>query len=345
MLVSRLLTRHWQPLIPQIDIFIYSMRHPEWLRSLWGDLPFVATSTRLFLPEFVLVFGAAWVVVRRPKSSVTLPLLAGTAICCGIYAFQQFALHSIVLRVPCHSSYMLVLVIGCVAMIAAELLSDDPRHAFALLLTLLALALPVVANGSTPDIPQSTLWISLAAVGVLATTLAFLRMNKAACLLLIGAVFVGPAFDPGLSWAWSRQGLLHGPSITTGPRADSYPWLMQLHQWIKPQVHSEAAVRFWWESNEGESMFDAIAAMYLDRRAVLSDAFDASSNEVLRARLESRSLLVFLTKDPARVPERMAIFAARGFTASNERRMILPYRGKNIYVILFDVRPSEGSPS
>jgi len=340
MAVSRALTGFWQPLLPQILISIDSIRHPEVLRALWGDFPFVAAATRLLLPELVLVLGGVLLVMRRPKADWVAPLYTACAISLGIYAYQQFAQHSIVLRIACHSSYMLVPVMGFAGMAVAELLphARNRSRLVAISATALALALPILTAGRLPSIAQSTVWIflvSLCAIGVL---LVILGVRHVACFVLVVCIFIGPALDSALAWAWSRQGPIHGPSITAGPNADSYPWLMQLQDQIRPHQRADASVHFWWEDDEAAEMFDAAAAMYLDRRVVLAQAFTDPSDEPLRQRLEQQTLLACLTTRPERLAARLAILAARGYDASNERRSVLPYRGKNIYLVLFDLR-------
>jgi hypothetical protein len=341
MLVSRVLTGYWQPLLPQINVFFYSMQHPEWLRNMWGDPPFIAISTRLFVPEFLLVFGAVFLATRRTKPLVALPVYAAAAICCAIYAFQQFALHSVVLRVPYHSSYTVVPVIGLAAMMMGELLIGMPSRAARGLLAVLALALPILVNGKLSSYGHPALWIPLALLGAAAVLLLGLGMRRAACVLLVIATFAGPGLDASLAWVWARQAPIHSPNITSGPGGETFPWIMQLHAWLKPHLKTDTLVRFWWESEDEQSMFYASAAMFLDQRIILSEAFDSNSNETLRSHLGRRTLLVYLTVHPDKVPQRMTRFAQHGFISSNERRTVLPYLGKNIHVILFDLSPGQ----
>jgi hypothetical protein len=345
MMASRLFLHEWNPFWPQIRITLYSIQHPEWLRDMWGTSPYLAASKRLFLPAFVLPFGAVFIWAARKTSVAVLPLYVGALVCCSIYAFQQFLLNSVVLRVHYHSSYMVVVVLGFSGAVIGEFLSRAPgnRAVISGLLVAAVLCCPIVMNRKIVDDSQGESWIYLAVLGAVTTLLACTIRWRAgnlchlACLLFLISVFIGPALDR-YDWVWNRQPVIHTPTVVDSPRADSFDWLMRLHSWIKPRIEGQSRVRFWWEDEDSRTqMFDSAAMMYLDRRVVLAEAFAAPTNELLRDRLGQRAILVYLTRRPEKITDRLAVLTTRGFSVSNERATTLPFHGENIRVAMYDL--------
>jgi hypothetical protein len=143
---------------------------------------------------------------------------------------------------------------------------------------------------------------------------------------------------------WNRQGILHSLTIASGPRADSFAWLMQLESWIQSRHDGQTRIRFWWDDEApGYDMLDSAAALYLDRRAVLAEAFSAPGSDELRQHLSPKVTLVYLSRHPERIPERLSTLTSRGFTISNGPSVTLPFHHDDIRVTLYEVAPARGS--
>jgi hypothetical protein len=89
MLISRLLFHEWDCFDPQMGVLRYCRDHPGLWRQEWGTEPYLAGAKRLFLPAFVLFFGAAFMWVIRRSSLAFVPLYLGTVVCLGIYCIQE----------------------------------------------------------------------------------------------------------------------------------------------------------------------------------------------------------------------------------------------------------------
>ncbi len=335
---------------PQLDAWLTALHNPTYLSGTWGSGPgFLTGAVRLFTPAFLLVFGPVLLLVSPKPSALAWPIYFALLTCCSIYAFQEFALNRVGLRVPYVSSYMMVLV-GCfVGILLGELWkSGQPRgSAVALVaLAILAIVLPFVYNEMRLRSLYHRAWPILFCIGVAATVLAILARRPgsftpyAISALTLIAVSAGPAADESVFSGLGDQQSIHGSNLSTGPRVASFRCLLNIQDYVQSNIDPQWKLVFWVDKDEPLSyLFRSAVALYVTPDSDLTQELSSGAGRLY----PYNTTVVQLTAHPERLAEHIKLLAARGIGVDYDRRTEFTYSGQRFTVALQDLAAITGS--
>lgn len=322
---------------PQLDQTHLAFANPGFLANMWGTgNAFLLSAYRLFPVVFLLVAGA-FLLARRKTNRFLAPcywfLLASTL----LYAYQEFVLHGVALRVAYHSCYIVVPLFTLAGAVIGELWNRTgsqrlPVWSFGALAAF-TLCQPYLRKAWTPPGLQLQLWIAMAVIGASAIGLMVWRQSRpiVPSVLVILLVFWGPGVDQSLADPLSRG------------NAETFDSMMAAENWIKSTVPPDREVRFWFDGNEPASpLFNGISALYLWRNWDLTTQLPTTDAGTVRYYITPQTVLVHLTMDPAKITARLRMLEARGIRVANERRFQRQGGGHMYYVVLHDVNDTSG---
>lgn len=317
----------------------------------WGSGPgFLLSSPRLFTPAFLLVFGLVLLVAIRKPAAPAWPAYLALLVCGALYSVVEFVLHDVSLRMSYHSSYMQVVVLGFAGVALGEIWQRTPgsgklRAVCAAGLGAAGIGLCLAFNARLVAIPNARIGIVLAAIGAPCAVLAILArwpklpVQHVTCALLMAAVFMGPALDPGATyyvWVWSK--VWHGSNLTANANAVAFRRLMDLESYVKSHMDAQRSLLFWWEDDEPHGpLFTSGAALFVAGRINVNQELAKGNLEMLGYLFPNDRTIVHLTTHPERIAQRTQLMAAHGVVAGNERRTTMDYEGKPFTVALQDV--------
>ena len=325
--VSQLIFGRWTYFYWQVYRAFHTFENPEFLAAMWGTgNAFLFHSPRLIAPA--LLIALAPVYLRRGRKPYPIGMFAfvSLAVCLALYAFQEFVLHGAALRVPYHSSYMVVPLLFFAGVSLGECSISQSEAAVAG-----AVAVGMTFTFLYVGSPKDPSLMIFAAVGLALVTFVPLRLPVSAVLLAV-LMFLSPALDGTLKYAWNR------PVPVDGRNVDVFRNLMTLQSALKAAVDPARKVRFWFDRDEPTArFFDSADGLYLwvdpDWRTQLAKGEQPPSD----------ATLVHLTTHPERMAERTQLLASRGIHVGNERRWTMPYGAYTVHVILQDVMPAGSS--
>ncbi|MBS1859027.1 MAG: glycosyltransferase family 39 protein [Acidobacteria bacterium] len=336
--VSQLLFGRWTYFYWQVYQTIATFGNHGFLSAMWGSGPgFLLIAYRLFAPVFLLVLAP--LCAARAGAGRTNPVLRpaylALLLCLALYAFQEFVLHGVALRVHYTSSYLLVPAFFVAGALAGECaLSRGQAAAIAAFATLLPFLHRELARISSP-------WTALLLTGAAAAAALLLpRLAPAGCALMAVALFLSPALDSSTGYAWDQSFPVNGRN------ADVFRHLMTLEARLKASIDPARRARFWFDRDEPLAPFyDSAESLYLWMHADFTAGLASWPDGELRRQLPLNATLVHLTLHPERLAERNRLLASRGIRAANQRSWSMPYRGYTLQVILEDVAyPTPSAP-
>jgi len=314
---------------PQLDQTHLAFANPGFLANMWGTgNAFLLSAYRLFPAVFLLAAGAL-LLARRKTSRFLAPCYWFLLASALLYAYQEFVLHGVALRVSYHSCYLVVPLFVLAGAVIGELWNrtDSPVWAMAAVAAF-TLCQPYLREAWNPAGLQLQLWIAMALIGAIAIGLmVWPRSNPVIpCVLVILLVFWGPGVDQSLADPLSRG------------NAETFDSMMAAENRIKSAVPPDREVLFWFDGNEPASpLFNGISALYLWRNWDLTSQLPTTDPATVRYYLTPQTVLVHLTMDTTRITTRLRMLEARGIRVSNERRWQLQGAGHLYHVVLHDV--------
>jgi hypothetical protein len=336
---------------PQFDMWISIVQHPNYLPDMWGTGPgFLVTAVRLFTPLFLLFFGPVLLKAVRKPSPIAWPCYFGLLTCSLLFAFQEFLMHRVSLRVPFVSSYMLILVFCFAGVVLGELwnykkASPAVRNVAATALAILTSALPfvygVLRPGGRPAATGEPVWTMLACLGIAAIILAILGFRRgfpfqcgAAALVLI-AISAGPGMDPNIGAGLGQQKIIHASNLWSGPDAATFQCLMKFEDYLKSQVDDPKwDLIFWWDQDEPlAALFNSAESLYVSGHIDVGEKLSQGSGRLYLL----NTMMVHLTSHPERIAERTKLMASRGIGVGYQRHMDFMYAGTNFTVTVQDL--------
>jgi hypothetical protein len=312
---------------------------------MWGSwLDFLPTAFRLFFPLFLLIFGIAFLfAIRKPTGPVWATYLSALT-CCLLYSADQFIRHGVTLRVPYHSSYMLVPIFGLAGALLGELWNRARGIATAIALAAAVLALPVLWNRFHPAyVSPRQAWTWLTVMAVAGIGLAILSrwpglpIRDAACILLIFAGFLSTGMDQGLQYIWAPPQVWHGSNLDNGPHAEVFRGLMEFQDEIKT-LDPARRLLFWWDQTDPERpLLASAAALNMSGFTDFQKELGSGSRADLEQLIFPDVTFVHLTSDPDLVQQHTQLLASRGILVGPERRIRIRTGAKEIFASLQDI--------
>ena len=342
----------------QVDQALYEYAHPGYLSNMWGTgLGFLTQAHRLFLPMFLLILCGLLLVARK-CGGIAWPSYLFASVYCALIVMQEFVFHAVALRVAYHSSYMIVplfllagIALGEIWKLAGEgrrwtmkpelsfcrsITFGSPQVAAALV-AVFGIALPCVIDGWKPAMASRAAWTAMAILGAV-TIIVAISLRRwgvpAVCLvsvLILAAIYIGPAYDPALQYPRSRE------------NADTFQSLMEVQHLLMAGVDQQRHLRFWFDKDERLApLFDSAASLYLWGYVDLTKELPGASPDTVRSNIQPNTTLVHLVSQLDRVGERGKLLKDLGIAVGNERRWTVPSSGGRFYVVLEDVTDMSG---
>lgn len=336
--LGKLLLNQFVFFTPQIGQLLYAIHHPNYLPDMWGrGSAFLLTAYRLGLPVFLLVTGAILAARLRKRNAVTQCFLF-LVLACLLFSVQEFVLHGVALRVPYHCSYLIVPLFCMVGMVFGEVWkgvdgSTRPAANRALFAGAIVcgFALPFGRAMWPPHFGAGTGWLILALAYLLAgiAAIAFrggFKRRWAASVVILTAVFAGPAIDSHISYPWTRS------------NDRTFASLMDIQNLIKSTTPPDRHLRFWFDGNEADSaMFHSAASLYLWGYYDLTRQLPGASWSTVEQYITPDTTVVHLTADPDKIAARLKMLEDRHISVNNQRRWRILGRGSPFYIELDDV--------
>ncbi|HMD50226.1 MAG TPA: hypothetical protein VKG79_14050, partial [Bryobacteraceae bacterium] len=237
--VSQILIGRWTYFYWQIYYAIETMRHPQDLAHTWGSGPgFLLIAYRLLAPALLLAFGPVLISRLRKNSAIAWTAWLALTLCLALYAFQEFVLHAVSLRVHYQSSYLVVPLFFFAGVLLGEFLTTWIRASIA---TVVALVLPLTFSlWAWPQHP----WTILFLTGAAALVLICFRQPHLAPAALAALLFLAPALDPSIAYAWDR------PIPIRGPNRNAFRDLMTFDATLQSSTDPSRKLRFWFDRDE-----------------------------------------------------------------------------------------------
>lgn len=318
--IAQVLVGKWTFFYWQIYQAMHTFGNPGFLEKMWGAGPaFLLSASRLLAP--VLLLAAAPILLwRRKGADVAWPAWISLAVCLGLYAIEEFVFHGVALRVPYHSSYLIVPVFFLAGVLLGEMGKLKTRWVAEA--ATLAIALPFTNIGGGLR-GSAILLMILLVIGAMVERGAWKQFA------LIAMLFLASALDPSITYMWDRP---------AGTNLQSFRSLMELQDYLKSAVNPERRVQFWVDDDEQSPLYYSAQALYLYMHNDFTKDLAAAPAAQIREELKSNATLVHLTMHPERMEARRTLLAGRGITTGNERTMRLPWTT----VVLQDVTELAG---
>jgi hypothetical protein len=318
--VAQVLVGKWTFFYWQIYQAMHTFGNPGFLDKMWGTgTAFLLTASRLFAPVFLLAAGP--ILLRRQKASeVAWPAWLSLGVCLALYTIQEFAAHGVALRVPYHSSYLIVPLFFFAGVLLGEMGKLAPRWTVAA--AILAIVLPFGEDLLARTLPA---WPALLALGAAAV----IARGPWRQLCMVAMLFLAPGLDPSINYMWDRP---------AGNNLRVFRSLMALQDYLKSAVDPARKVQFWFDEDEGSPIYHSAESLYLWTHRDFTEDLAAAPAEKIREELKPNATLVHLTMHPERLEARRKLLAGRGIATGNERSLRLPWTT----VVLQDVTDLSG---
>jgi len=129
---SWLVLGQWNILGPQLAQIAYAKAHPDYLQDMWGrGYAWLADCYRLFALPIVLLASAVlltrWQAWRELERRALLGSMVGGLAAAGLFAWQEFVAHKVLLRVSYHSSYLALPTLLALAVVGGLALRQPGR--------------------------------------------------------------------------------------------------------------------------------------------------------------------------------------------------------------------------
>ena len=329
---------------PQVALIQYTMTTPDYLSNMWGKgYGWIPTAFRdaALLGICVSAVAALATTARDFAMGAIFEMAAAVislfflTIC--VFAFVEFALQGVVLRVYYTSVYLVAPAYLALAAALGLLMRGWSRRACsfgAIISGTILVAIPFAAQpilAFAARYPLSV-WLLQATPAILIVTVSFLpagnfRRSVLALGLLafIALPSVATTADRKLTWVFRSN----------EPTFDA---AMKVSNILRHGVENGRNVRFWFDLGEPHSSkFLSIASLYLGEWQGLRNLPNWNSREV-RANLPENTTLVHLTSDPGKLIAREVQLAAHGISFGPPRQIpIRASSGTEFFLILQDI--------
>jgi hypothetical protein len=361
--ISRSCLGVWNILGPQWQQLHYATVHPEVLPDLWGrGYEWVRSAFRLWPPLVALLVGG-WMLFLpayrpSPHRRALLAAWTGLAIAAVIFGWAEFGANKVLLRVSYHSSYSVVPLLLCMTVLSGVVLADQPggkkfRVALGVGL-ILALLLPALIRGySRHATSAENLWPVLAGAAVLSLGVGVRRWNWPPAVGLLALAFLtseAVVVDGEVSpYAFTPKEAVFLPDssakISAGEALYHHELAADFLVLLKNARVRHKPLAMWYDADEPSRwLYDSLNALYIGSYRDYSDAFAHRPDGELRAWFAANSLLVHLTRDPARIAAHRAWLEQRGFRWHEIGAWNLGRRGPAHRVVLDEIEPPAARP-
>ena len=351
-IVSKWLFGSFLFLGPQIGLILHAMSTPDYLSNMWGkgyDWIPAAYRNAALLGICIAAVVALTTTARDGTSKVTFKTATAViglfilTIC--VFAFVEFVLQGVVLRVGYTSVYLVAPAYLALAAALGLLMQEWPARDRYVIVAISAIVLVAIPFAATPILawaarfPLSP-WL-LQGVAVVLLLIAFFlpagALRRSVSVLGVLALVALPALattaDQRLHWVFR-------------PNEPTFDAALKVSNILRSGVAKDRTVRFWFDLGEPHSFkFLSIGSLYLGEWQGLRDLPNWNSREV-RNNLPENTTLVHLTSDPGKLIAREVQLAAHGISFGPPRQIpIRASSGTEFFLILQDIQGHSGPPT
>jgi len=341
-LISRGVLHTYLFFMGQIGQTLYAIHNPTYLSGMWGTgNGFLRDAFRLVPPVFLLIAGGALLASRRKVRPVVLPLWVFLAVSAAVYAFEEFVLHGVALRVAYHSSYLVVPTFCLAGALFGELWPQPTRTrvaAVALLAALLvwAAAMPYAFAALRPALATGTAWLLLAGAGMsLIVALLLPWRNAVRVAIVAGMVFLlftAYAVDGHIGYVWNRDNVR------------VFHALMDIQAHCNAAVPPDRPVRFWFDDKEPSGYtYTSAAALYIEGHDDLTGLLRAGNMKDFAYYAPVGTTLAHLADRPETIVEHDRLLALRGVRVGERKSWRITSGVAPFYLVFENVVAMEGS--
>jgi len=314
---------------PQVDMIRYVTTHHEYLSQMWGTgNAWVPQASRLGPPIFILFLGGAALFRVRQRSDAYISVYLCLLATCGLFAILEFGFHNVGLRVPYHSTYILSPLFASTGLLIGEAAMEGGSSLAFAGAAVIAVALPLWFAQAPKALSPSTFWTGMAVAAAIGAALLLAPKRKvfrvAACWLIAGALFVGPAVDVSVSYVWSSSNL------------SVFRAMMDMEALIDPALKPARNIKFWYDRNEPETnLFTSVHSLYLYGYYDYSNSLTTAPFQDLN--IDTDTTIVHLTRDIGKVPGRTALLASRGIETRTDHEWVVSTEKGPVHVVMQEV--------
>ncbi len=351
-LVSKWLFGTFLFLGPQIGITLYATTTPNYLSNMWGKgYGWISTAYCVVALLGICVAAiAALATTRRDATKEIAPrdAVAVIGLFClslAMFAFVEFALQGVVLRVTYTSVYLVAPAYLALAATLGLLMQDWPareRYVIVAISAIVLIAIPFFATPFVTWMARFPLgpWLLQGALVVLVLIVLFLpagAVRRLASVLGVLALVAMPSLattaDQRLHWVFS-------------PNEPTFDAAVEVSNILRSGATKDRTVRFWFDLGEPHSAkFLSIGSLYLGEWQGMRNLPNWSEHEV-RTNVPDNTTLVHLTSEPAKLDAREARMAERGIKFGPRRSIpIRASKGTDFFLILQDIQGYSGTPA
>jgi hypothetical protein len=335
---------------PQIGLIVHAMTTPGYLANMWGTgYEWIATAYR-YAALLGLCLGALAVLAATARRAdkteykIATAVIGMFALSLCAFAFVEFVLQGVVLRVAYTSVYLVAPAYLALAAALGLLMREWPlraRSAIVAIGVLLVAAIPFAVTSVlawTSRDPAGP-WLLQAIPIVLVLTGLLLPggvLRRSAAILAALALVTLPALattaDGRLYWVF-RSG------------KSTFEAAVAVSDVLRSGVTKGRTVRFWFDLDEPHSyVFLSLGALYLPEWRGLRNLPKWSEQEV-RNNLPDNTLLVHLTSDPDKLDAREAQLAKHGIKFGPRRAIPIRASGDTEFFLVLKDISGHSSPA
>lgn len=333
--VSKAVLGYWSFFMGQIKMAQYELGTPGVLTHMWGSgIGFLLGAYRLFPPVFLLLFGLVVFRMARKRKPIAWPSYIALLTCCALYAYQEFVMHGVALRVRYHCVYLVVPLFLLAGVVLGELWQVQTwRHDWIVVaaLVLFVMAMPFLYDAWRQDLPQN-MWGDVFVAGAAALVLlAGWRISPAIfriplAVLMAGLLFASPARELSILLSLQRS------------NPEDFQALMNMQTLLKMSKPANREALFWVDQGElHNNLFVSAQSMWVLAPTDFAQFVRSASSEELKSRLQNSPTLVHLTDHPEKITERMKLLDSRGVHYENQRQWLVREGQTQFYVAAEDL--------
>jgi hypothetical protein len=342
-IVSKWLFGRFLFLGPQIGLILHVVSTPDYLSNMWGKgYDWIPTAYCVAALLGICVAAVAALATARRDATTEIARKDAAAVIglfclsLGMFAFVEFALQGVVLRVTYTSVYLVAPAYLALAAALGLLMQQWPareRYVVAAVSAIVLIAIPffatpILAWGARfplgPWLLQGAL-VVLVLIVILLPSGAFRRLASVlAVLALVALPSLATNADQRLHWVFR-------------PNESTFDAAVKVSDILRG-VTKDRTVRFWFDLGEPHSAkFLSIGSLYLGEWQGMRNLPNWNDSEV-RNNLPANTTLVHLTSEPNKLDARQAQMTERGIKFGERRSFpIHASGGTDFFLVLQDI--------
>jgi len=348
--ISKSILGIWNILEPQWRQVKYATENQSYLPDMWGrSYAWISQAYRQIPTVLLLLLGLPlWLSLRLKEtnqSRLWLAVWVGLVFCCGVFAWEEFVMQKVLLRVFYHSSYVVVPLLLVFAAAVHAVLSAQPQKWLWVAGAILCVStlLPALLRGFWHFPAQALPWLAITGTG------SFLLLGTRPITVGIGGiclavvVSMGPATDPSVgSFAFRPKEAVLFPDSTEDISAKRAAYQHEvandLYVFLWNGGMRNRPIRFWFDQDDpAKPLFDSLHSMFLWDDNNLTRALLAQPESAVRNQFQPRSRVLHLASSQTRIDQQHLLMDKCGIRWREIGAWNLGQRGPRYRIVLDEI--------